>query len=209
MHALTKLMPLALAGLAFALPEPLEKRAPTAYDDNFDDLKTSVVTPQLFPVGLYHGIQYGGVVVLEPIQGAASVVPHSPPHHAGAAGPIDLLQLGTITLNTYAQLVRGPGVKSFDLQSLYFGLGTDTGSTEGLAQGGTLAVTGFDINDKQIPTVSLSYAPVGSQNQPLKFATFPDTYKNLKNASIGVATSEPVTERTYIALDNVKHINHS
>ena len=34
MHALTKLMPLALAGLAFALPEPLEKRAPTAYDDN-------------------------------------------------------------------------------------------------------------------------------------------------------------------------------
>ena len=100
-------------------------------------------------------------------------------------------------------------MKSFDLQSFYFGLGTDTGTTEGLAQGGTIAVTGFDINDKQVPTVSLSYAPQGAQNQPLKLATFPNTYKNLKNVSIGVATSEPVTERTYIALDNVKHINNS
>ena len=141
--------------------------------------------------------------------GAASVIPHSPPHHAGAAGPIDLLQLGTVTLNTYAQLVRGPGVKSFDLKSFYFGLGTDTGTTEGLAQGGTIAVTGFDVTGKQVPTVSLSYAPIGSQNQPLKFATLPDTYKNLANVSIGVATSEPVTERTYIALDDVVHVNYS
>ena len=141
--------------------------------------------------------------------GAASVVPHSPPQQAGAAGPIDLLQLGTLTLNTYAQLVRGPGVQSFDLQSLYFGLGTDTGTTEGLAQGGTVSVTGFDVNGNQIPTVSLSYAPKGAQNQPLTFATFPSSYTNLQNVSIGVATSEPLTERTYIALDDVKHVNHA
>ncbi|KAG8530327.1 uncharacterized protein KY384_004829 [Bacidia gigantensis] len=210
MHAFAKFFPLAFSALAFTLPADIEKRtAGTAYDDNFDDLKTSVITPQLFPVGLYHGIQYGGVVVLEPIEGAASVVPHSKPHQAGAAGPIDLLQLGTLTLNTYAQLVRGPGVKSFDLQSLYFGLGTDTGTTEGLAQGGVLSVTGFDVNGEQIPTQTLSYAPTGSQNQPLKFATFPDTYKNLANVSIGVAVSEPLTERTYIALDDVKHVNYS
>ncbi|KAI4210457.1 MAG: hypothetical protein LQ351_006683 [Letrouitia transgressa] len=209
MYAFFKLMPLALAAFATALPGQLQKRASTQYDDNFDDLQTSVVTPQLFPVGLYHGIKYGGVVVLRPIEGAASVVPHSKPQQIGAAGPIDLLQLGTITLNTYAQLVRGPGVKSFDLQSFYFGLGTDTGSTAGLAQGGTIAVTGFDVNGNQIPTVSLSYAPIGTLNQPLKYATFPDSYKNLANVSIGVATSEPITERTYIALDNVRHVNYS
>ena len=92
---------------------------------------------------------------------------------------------------------------------MYFGLGTDTGTTEGLAQGGTLSVTGFDVNGNQIPTVSLSYAPEGAQNQPLKFATFPDTYKNLQNVSIGVADSEPIAERTYIALDDVVHTNYS
>ena len=137
------------------------------------------------------------------------MIPHSPKHHAGAAGPIDLLQLGQFTLNTYAQLVRGPGVKSFDLKSFYFGLGTDTGTTEGLAQGGTIAVTGFDIEGKQVPTVSLSYAPPGTQNQPLKLAKLPDTYKNLANVSIGVATSSPISERTYIALDDVVHINYT
>ena len=112
-------------------------------------------------------------------------------------------------MNTYAQLVRGPGVQSFDLQSFWFGLGTDTGTTEGLAQGGTVSVTGFDVNGKEVPTVSLSYAPKGAQNQPLIFAELPDSYKNLANVSIGVATSEPVTERTYIALDDVKHVNNS
>ncbi|KAL8799660.1 MAG: hypothetical protein Q9182_005730 [Xanthomendoza sp. 2 TL-2023] len=146
---------------------------------------------------------------MRPIEGAASVVPHSKPQQAGAAGPIDLLQLGQLTLNTYVQLVRGPGVRSFDLKSLYYGLGTDTGTTEGLAQGGTLSVVGFDVNGNEVPTQSLSYAPKGSQNQPLVFATFPDSYKNLQNVSIGVATSSPVTERTYIALDDVVHINHS
>ena len=137
------------------------------------------------------------------------MIPHSPPQHIGAAGPLDLLQLGQLTLNTYAQLQRGPGVKSFDLKEFYFGLGTDTGSTEGLAQGGTIAVTGFDVNGKQVPTVSLSYSPPGTQNQPLKLAVLPSSYKNLQNVSIGVATSAPISERTYIAFDDVKHINYS
>ncbi|KAI4187016.1 MAG: hypothetical protein L6R41_003094 [Letrouitia leprolyta] len=165
-----KLLPLILGAFAVALPAQLEERASTSYTDTFDDLQTSVMTPQLFPVGLYHGIQYGGVIVL---------------------------------------LKRGPGVKSFNLQSFYSGLGTDTGSTAGLAQGGTIAVTDFDVNGKQVPTVSLSYAPVGTLNQPLKYAVLPDSYKNLVNVSIGVATSAPITERTYIALDDVKHVNNS
>ena len=140
--------------------------------------------------------------------GAASVVPHSPPQQAGAAGPIDLLQLGALTLNTYVQLVRGSGVSYFDLTSLYYGLGTDTGTTAGLAQGGTLSVVGFYANGTEAPTLSLSYAPEAALNQPLKFATLPG-YTNLQNVSIGVATSDPVTERTYIALDDVKHTNYS
>ena len=100
-------------------------------------------------------------------------------------------------------------MKSFDLTSFYYGLGTDTGTTEGLAQGGTLSVVGFDVNGNEVPTVTLAYAPKGVQNQPLVFGQLPDSYKNLQNVSIGVADSEPVAERTYIALDDVIHTNYS
>ncbi|KAI4238218.1 MAG: hypothetical protein L6R40_005758 [Gallowayella cf. fulva] len=144
-----------------------------------------------------------------PIEGAASVVPHSKLQHIDAAAPIDLLRLGQLNLNTFAQLKRGPGVKTFVLKSFYFGIGTDTGTIEGLAQGGTIAVTRFDVKGKQVPTVSLSYVLKGSQNQPLKLAVLPGSYQNLANVSIGVATSAPVTERTYIALDDVRHVNYT
>ena len=60
-----------------------------------------------------------------------------------------------------------------------------------------------------MPEYSLSYAPEAALNQPLKLATFPDTFKGVANVSIGVATSEPITERTYIALDDVVHTNYS
>ena len=104
--------------------------------------------------------------------------------------------------------MRGPGVTSFDLTSLWYGLGTDTGTTAGLAQGGTLSVVGFYANGTEAPTRTLSYAPKAALNQPLVFGELPG-YTDLQNVSIGVATSEPLTERTYIALDDVKHTNYS
>jgi hypothetical protein len=70
----------ALAASVSALAVP-EKRASTTYTDTvcldclashgpstdlkqFDDLTTSTVVPQLFPIGLYHGLSYKGGVVL-------------------------------------------------------------------------------------------------------------------------------------------------
>lgn len=51
------------------------------------------------------------------------MVPHSKPQQAGAAGPLDLLYLGELTLNTYAQAIASTssGVESFDLESFWFG----------------------------------------------------------------------------------------
>jgi hypothetical protein len=40
------------------------------------------------------------------------------------------------------------------------------------------------------------------------YAELPASFKNLKNVTWAVASSEPISERTYIALDNVKHVNH-
>ena len=72
-----------------------------------------------------------------------------------------------------------------------------------------MSITGFDVKGKQVPTYGVNYAPQGKQNQPLKFVKLPNTFRNLANVSIGVAVSEPLTERTYIGLDDVKHTNYS
>ena len=64
MQYLTHFLALATAATALAVPEPLSKRADVQYEDTFDDLTTNVAVPQLFPVGNYNGLAYGGVVVL-------------------------------------------------------------------------------------------------------------------------------------------------
>jgi hypothetical protein len=158
------------------------------------------------------------------------VVPHSKPQQAGAAGPLDLLYLGELTLNTYAQAIASTssGVKSFDLESFWFGqfrkqfhhrsqemfandltgFGTDTGTTAGLAQPGILSVVAYTADDEQLPVTTFSYVPDSTLNANLVYAELPATFKNLKNVTWAVASSEPISERTYIALDNVKHVNH-
>jgi hypothetical protein len=75
---------LSLAASASALALPVEKRADQSFTSTvslgwqshqfsefdclipaqFDDLTTNVVVPQLFPVGIYNGLGWGGVVVL-------------------------------------------------------------------------------------------------------------------------------------------------
>ncbi|KAL9081616.1 MAG: hypothetical protein Q9159_007206 [Coniocarpon cinnabarinum] len=205
MHLFVSLLALAAQASAAAV---LSKRADQTFTSNFDDLTTSIVTPQLFPVGQYNGLGWGGVVVLRPIEGAASVVPHSKPQHAGAAGPIDLLQLGQLTLNTFATAQAADGVQSFDLDSFWFGFGTDTGTTAGLAQPGTLNVVAYTASGSQLPVTTFSYVPDQTLNADLVFAELPSTYKNLKNVTFAVASSEPISERTYIALDDVTHVNH-
>ncbi|KAF2165928.1 hypothetical protein M409DRAFT_55294 [Zasmidium cellare ATCC 36951] len=202
-----QVLSLVASASAFVASDPLEKRADIQYNDSFDDLATTIVLPQLFPVGLYNGLSYGGVVVLRPIDGVASVLPHSPPQHGGAAGPLDLLYLGDLTLNTFATLTRGNTVKSFDLQDFYWGFGTDTGTTFGLAQPGTIYVVGYTVSGQEL-TTTFSYVPDSTFNARLTFAQLPAGWVDLQNVTFAVANSEPISERTYIALDNVRHINH-
>lgn len=137
------------------------------------------------------------------------MTPHSKPNAAGSAHPLDTLQLGTVNLGAFIQLTRAPGVKSFDLNSFWYGSATDDATSVGIAQGSVIAVVAFDVNGKQLSTTTYSYAPTGLTNQPLAFAQLPDNYKNLQNVTIGLAVAEPLTERTYFQVDNLKHVNYS
>ncbi|GAB7331491.1 hypothetical protein MBLNU13_g02892t1 [Cladosporium sp. NU13] len=190
------ILSLAAGASALALPAEIAKRADQRYDSNFDDLSTTIVSPNSSSS--------------RPIEGFASVVPHSKSQQAGAVGPLDLLQLGELILNTYAQTIASESsdVNSFDLESFWFGSGTNTGTTAGLAQPGTLSVVAYTADDKQLPVTTFSYVPDKALNANLVYAELPASFKNLKNVTWAVASSEPISEHTYIALDNVKHVSH-
>jgi hypothetical protein len=100
MKSFNNILSLAAGASALALPAEIEKRADQRFDSNvrsipsqnpskknplttpnqFDDLATTIAVPQLFPVGLYNGVGWGGVVVL--------VSTHPPTHHQRITPPL-------------------------------------------------------------------------------------------------------------------------
>ncbi|KAE9981801.1 hypothetical protein EG328_011394 [Venturia inaequalis] len=178
------------------------------FDDTFDDLTSNVAAPLTSPVGAYHGLAYKGAVVLRPKTDLASLEPHSPAQFAGAFSASDLLQTGDLKLRSYVTITRDSTVRSFDFQSFYFGFGTDTATTVGVAQAGVLSVLAYDVNGKQLPVVTFPYAPNRATKADLLFAQLPVTFAFLQNVTLAVATSEPIAERTFIGIDDVRHFNH-
>lgn len=160
-------------------------------------------------MGLYHGLQYGGAIVAENRfpNGTQSVVPHTEPKFAEGTTELDFFQLGSTTFNSYIQLVRGPGVASFDLDSFYFALAVDDGTTYGLAQGGAIAITGFKATGERVSTATYAFAPQSVNEAPFAYAQLPVDYTRLQNVSIGVAVGSTGTERTALAIDDVEHTN--
>lgn len=66
----------------------------------------------------------------------------------------------------------------------------------------------YTADDKQLPVTTFSYVTDNTLNANLVYAELPASFKNLKNVTWAVASSEPTSERTYVALDNIKHVNH-
>ena len=122
----------------------------------------------------------------------------------------DAIRLGTLTLNPYANIEARPS-KSFDFVSFYFGCRELVVSPQvpSIPLGCTIAVTGFDINGKQIPEASYSYSPSNSLGSPMALVGLPITFRNMKNVTIGVATSSLDTTTTILVLDDVVHCNYS
>ncbi|KAF2158120.1 hypothetical protein K461DRAFT_310076 [Myriangium duriaei CBS 260.36] len=205
MSKIALLLSVATAITAIALPQP-SAGASTQYTDTFDDLATSIVTAQLFPVGLYHDLAYKGPVVFRPIV-ETSVVPHSGAQEAAAGATLDLLQVGVVTLHPFVTITRSEAIKSFDLQSFWFGLGTGTQASVSAAQLGTIYVIGYSVNGVQV-NERFDYVPAGAVNAPTVQAVLPSSFKNLQNVTIAVLFSAPVTERTTLFLDDTKHLNH-
>ena len=87
-----------------------------------------------------------------------SVVPYSEPKFAQGTTKLDFFQLGSTTFNSYIELVRGPGVTSFDLDSLYYVLAVDDGAIHGLAQGGLIAITSFKATGERVSRATWAFS---------------------------------------------------
>ena len=60
--------------------------------------------------------------------------------------------MGQVTLTPFGTISTGPGVKSFDLSSFYFGCVIDLQNSQvTTSEGCTIAVTGYHVNGKQVP----------------------------------------------------------
>ncbi|KAK4623698.1 hypothetical protein CLAFUW4_05239 [Fulvia fulva] len=159
---------LAAGALASAMPEKIQ----TTFVDHYNDLRANR--------------PYGGAIVAENRfpNGTQSVVPHTEPKFAKETTKLDFFQLGSTTFNSFIQLVRGPGVASFDLNSLYYALAVD-----------------------DVSTATYAFAPESFNEAPFAYAQLPVDYTRLQNISIGVAVGFTATERTALVIDDVAHTN--
>ncbi|KAF2148769.1 hypothetical protein K461DRAFT_315758 [Myriangium duriaei CBS 260.36] len=135
------------------------------------------------------------------------LAPQSGAQFAVSAVLLDILQLGTLTLNTFLTIDTGAEITSFDLLSFYWGLELSGVGADPLAESGTIYVVGYDINGKQL-VKNFSVVPTRIIAAPMVQAVLPD-FKNLQNVTIAVLKSELPPARTNLVLDNVIHVNYS
>ena len=141
---------------------------------------------------------------------ANGVVAHSKPNVAAAAMPQDLVTLGQVTLTPFGEISTGPGVKSFDLSSFYFGCVTNLeNSLVTTSTGCTIAVTGYKYNGQQVPEATFAFAPAQTIGAPPALASLPSSYVGLKNVTIGIASAAVLAAETIVDIDDLVHCNYS
>ena len=121
----------------------------------------------------------------------------------------DELQLGSLSLTPFGNLVAATSTEIFNLYSFYFGCvlddHTDAATT---SEACTLAVTGFYANGKQAPEVTYAYSPTNDLAAPMNLAVLPASYLAMKNVTIGVAGASVLAAQTVLFIDNVVHCNY-
>ncbi|KAF2717646.1 hypothetical protein K431DRAFT_232645, partial [Polychaeton citri CBS 116435] len=167
--------------------------------------------PLIAPVGTYNGLTYQAWGITNNSAATTPITPHSSPNVVSANIRIDLQQLGTVALFPFGNLVAGPDIKSFNLYSVYFACAENLQQgAVGLAVGCTISITGFDIHDKQVPTVTISFAPTVSLQAQMKLAAFPQSYVNLKNVTFGIADGglAGIAALGVLSIDDLVHCNN-
>ncbi|KAF2148770.1 hypothetical protein K461DRAFT_297267 [Myriangium duriaei CBS 260.36] len=205
MKSVAYLLTLATVCAATVLPQPLDKRNDIWFKDTFDERNVTATILGSSAVGLYHDLQYGGARINRPLA-TSGLSPRSGAQFALTTVVTDI-RAGNVTLAAFNTLTRGPGVKSFDLQSFYWGLETGLTATSTLAQAGTISVTAYDLKGNKI-SETFGFVPARLVQAPLHEVILSKRFEHLQNATFAVESAELTTLRANVALDDVVHVNH-
>ncbi|KAK5121677.1 hypothetical protein LTR85_004849 [Meristemomyces frigidus] len=160
----------------------------------FDDLNATLNIP-----ALYQGLEWS----FDLNRSSTNIVPNTAPHVA-TYSIASQLEGKTATIATTTQ------TKYFDLISFYFGCSQ---WPVGVAEGCTIAVTGYDVNGNMVGEAPFVFAVTIAQERsgrvPMYKAVLPDSFRGLVNATVLIANSETLAVITTLSLDSVEHVNYS
>ncbi|KAK4902583.1 hypothetical protein LTR27_000520 [Elasticomyces elasticus] len=151
---------------------------------------------------------------------------NSAPNVAAATLQTDEVQLGSLSLQPFGTVSAAPGTKAFDLSQLLLWyvsasphnerplitsgcfLNDHTAAAAVVAQGCTVAVTGFYLDGAEAPEVTFAFSPTSPTAATQVLATLPITYSGLKNVTFGVAGASVLAAGAGINVDNLRHCNY-
>lgn len=151
----------------------------------FDDLTTVPEVPLLTPTGEYKQLDFENFEVVQLGVGGLvliGIIAQSPPNVIGNGLQDSLLQ-GPPVIKT------GKGVKSFDLESFYFGCVLDTAaSAASVPPACKLTVNGFDAHGKKIADQDFQFTPKGLKS-PMAHAKLSSKFRGLDHVTFSTSTA--------------------
>ncbi|KAK5130092.1 hypothetical protein LTR08_002480 [Meristemomyces frigidus] len=171
----------------------------------FDDLTATPLLSELSPVGTYKGLNWAALDVLQ--AGVAGIEEGVQPQ-SGANVAVNGV---TDTLLNGALSITAKTVKSFDLESAYFGCAINTLETvASVPQQCTVAFTAYKFGvASPFHTVNQSFSPSDLLNSEMTQAIFDYNYEGVDRVDVAVVGG--VTPGTLVGLliDNVQYTTYA
>lgn len=166
----------------------------------FDDLIALPALSQVNPVGVYKGLKYNSLNVL---QAGTAVKAQS-----GANVAANSI---TGTILTGGPSISASTVKSFDLQNLYFGCAANTlQSAASVPQQCTIAFTAFKAGSSvAYDTINAQFNPDNAVSSKMTQVKFPSSWTKLGNVEISVVQATTTELLNALLIDNVSYKSYS
>lgn len=167
--------------------------------------------PLVQPVDNLSGLQYNTFKYLNIDSSLFPLKAQSGKNVIGGA-LVGNLAAGSIQVAASGSIVGTEASPYFDLSSLYYACyvyaGPQTLTT--LASPCTLAISGFDYQDRAVSAAGIAYTPGSAvlTKTPMLFQHFSQFVK-MKNVTIGVASASPATALGVLILDDIVHCNYA
>lgn len=125
----------------------------------------------------------------------------------------NLLYLGQLSLYPFGTITRGPGTKTFDIESFWYAVDIDLHEAFAEVKAGAeiVAYGTYASNGDQTPVKTLTYVPKGVLNAAMMQATGLEDFKGLNSFTIALKTvvglQGLLTSQSVLTIDDLEHRN--